>query len=128
MSRSAPDRCQAIDIVRLYALLAMLLSHAAGKLGHSLRLAAGWDTDAPPAVEGLAIAVGAVLHLATPLFALLTGFSLGFYVVSKQCKQRPPGEIDGYLLRRGALLLALGVFVDSFHLDPPRWTFDPGIL
>jgi uncharacterized membrane protein len=128
MSSPANDRCQAIDIARLYAMLAMLLSHAAGKLNHSLRLAGGWDTNQLPTVSGLSAVVGAILHLASPLFALLTGFSLAFFVVSRQRKQRPAAEIDGYLLRRGALLLVLGVLVDSFHLDPPHWTFDPGIL
>lgn len=125
--RTATDRCQAIDIVRLYAMLAMLLTHACAKLGASVRVSTGWDA-ANPDLSAAATALGLLLHMASPTFALLTGFSLAFFVASRQRKQRPAGEVDGYLLRRGALLLALGLGLDGFQMDPPRWTGDPGIL
>ncbi len=127
MMRSTTDRCQAIDIVRLYAMLAMLFAHAAGKVGVSMRVAQGWDVNTPE-LTGPAVLLGLVFHLASPTFALLTGFSLAFFVASRQRRQRPASEVDAYLIRRGSLLLVLALLVDSVQLDPLRWTWDPDIL
>lgn len=128
MSNPANERCQAIDIVRLYAMLAMLFSHAASKLGSPVRLAGGWDTADQPLGQGLTIVLGTVAHIASPIFVLLTGVSLAYFVASRQRKQRPESEVDSYLLKRGALLLFLGIAIDSFRFVPPRWTLDPDIL
>lgn len=125
--RTPTDRCQAVDIVRMYAMLAMLFTHAASKAGASVRVAQAWHGP-DPSLSPLATAIGLLFHMATPAFALLTGVSLAFFVVARQRKRRPAAEIDGYLLRRGALLLGLALVVDSFLLDPLRWTFDPSIL
>jgi len=125
--RTPTDRCEAIDIVRLYAMLAMLCSHAAAKLGLSFAVAgsAGATAAAPGTV---ATAVGLLLHLASPTFALLTGFSLAYYVASRRRKGRPDAEIDSYLLRRGALLLGLGFLIDGVWINPLRLAGMPGIL
>lgn len=127
MHLSKPDRCQAIDIVRTYAMLAMLLSHELPKLGQTVALAYGWAGPKTTFTD-LGAALSMVLHLATPTFALLTGFSLAFFVVSRQRKQRPAWEVDGYLLRRGLLLLILGLLDYSLLMAPPTWRGDPGIL
>jgi uncharacterized membrane protein len=102
------DRLTAIDALRGFVMVLMALDHAshAFNAGRVVMDSAAWW------VPGTAIPPGQFLlrwvtHLCAPTFIFLAGLVLALSIARRQERGDPDRTIDGFLLKRGILILLL---------------------
>lgn len=112
-------RLQSIDLVRGFALIAMLISHSIGVVP-GLRYAAAYDRNAgsPPRLTSIENLFGLVWHFATPAFMLLAGIGLALFIAGRVKRGWDDAQITRYLLIRGAALIALDVLIGGWSMSP----------
>ncbi len=114
-----PVRLTALDIVRGYALLAMLLSHSSWRLPDlDYRVAFGWDNLIVPDLSTPQSRIGFILQAATPIFFLLAGFSLPLFIASRRQRGWSEWQITRFLIVRGLVLIALEFGFVNLDLAP----------
>jgi uncharacterized membrane protein len=112
-------RILALDIVRGYAMLAMLLSHSSWRLPDlDYRVAFGWDNLIAPDVSTPQSIIGFILQAATPIFFLLAGFSLPLFINSRRKRGWSEWDITRFLVIRGLVLIALEFGFVNLDLAP----------
>ncbi len=120
--RTAHRRLLALDIVRGYAMLLMLISHSSWWLDDlDYGVAYGWDNMIAPSVSLPDSLPGMVLQLATPTFFLLGGFSIALFAASRRRRGWGEGQITRFLLIRGFLLIALDLTIMNLTLHEPYY-------
>lgn len=113
------QRILALDIVRGYAMLAMLLSHSSWRLPDlNYRVAFGWDNLIVPELMPPQSIIGFILQAATPIFFLLAGFSLPLFIESRRKRGWDEGDITRFLIIRGLVLIALEFGFVNLDLAP----------
>ncbi|MBI5667756.1 MAG: DUF1624 domain-containing protein [Chloroflexi bacterium] len=113
------QRILALDILRGYAMLAMLLSHSSWRLPDlDYRVAFGWDNLIVPDLVPPQSVIGFFLQAATPIFFLLAGFSLPMFIESRRKRGWSEGEITRFLVIRGLVLIALEFGFVNLDLAP----------
>ncbi len=118
----APRRLLALDIVRGYAMLLMLISHSSWWLNDlDYGVAYGWDNMIAPTFAFPQSAIGFVLQLATPAFFLLGGFGIALFAAARRRRGWSEWQISRFLVIRGLLLIALDVTVMNLRLSPPHF-------
>ncbi|MGQ9888914.1 MAG: acyltransferase family protein [Aggregatilineales bacterium] len=121
-ARQAPRRLLALDIVRGYAMLLMLISHSSWWLDDlDYGVAYGWDNMIVPTLVFPQSAMGFVLQLATPAFFLLSGFSVALFAAARRRRGWSEWRISRFFVIRGLLLIALDVTVVNLRLSPPHF-------
>lgn len=127
-------RLVAVDIVRGYAMLAMLLVHAAWRFpGVDFRLTYGWDHATPPAFSGslsVSQVMALILQMASPTFMLLSGFGLALFTLSRIERGWSAAQVSRYMVTRGAVLIILDLGFLSWDLPPGIYyhTFSYAVL
>ncbi|NJL55579.1 DUF1624 domain-containing protein [bacterium] len=127
-------RLAAVDIVRGYAMLAMLIVHAAWRFpGVDFRLTYGWDhATSPPFSGSLGVqqVIALILQMASPTFMLLSGFGLALFTLSRIERGWSVARVSRYMLTRGAVLIILDLGVLSWDLPPGVYfhTFSYAVL
>ncbi len=123
------NRLAALDIVRGYAMLLMLISHSSWWLtDFDYGVAYGWDNMIVPQVSLPGSLLGLLLQLATPAFFLLGGFSIALFAASRRRRGWSEGQITRFLAVRGLLLIALDVTVINLRLSPPYYSTHLSVL
>lgn len=126
---TASTRLLALDIVRGYAMLLMLISHSSWWLADlDYGVAYGWDNMIAPSISLPDSLPGFILQLATPAFFLLGGFSIALFAASRQCKGWNEWQITRFLLIRGLLLIGLDLTVMNLSLSEPYYTHHLSVL
>lgn len=122
-NRSADStRLLTLDIVRGYAMLAMLLSHTSWWLADlEYRVAYGWDNMIVPSLGTLESLIGLILQFATPAFFLLSGFSIALFAAGRARQGWTEWQITRFLLIRGLLLIVLDLTVMNLEFEPPYY-------
>lgn len=113
------ERILALDIVRGYAMLLMLLSHSSWRLPDlDYRVAFGWDNLITPDLSTPQSIIGFILQAATPIFFLLAGFSLPLFIESRRKQGWNEWDITRFLIIRGLILIALEFGFVNLDLAP----------
>lgn len=123
------ERLQAADIVRGYAMLAMLVSHTSWRIpAFDYRVSFGWDSPVIPVIDTPQSFIGYVLQAATPIFFLLAGLSMGLFVHSRD--QRGWGNLDitRFFLVRGVILVLLDLTLVNFDLYSLSYSYRISVL
>lgn len=116
------QRLLALDIVRGYAMLLMLVSHSSWWLDDlDYGVAYGWDNMIVPTLRLPESIPGFILQLATPAFFLLSGFSIALFAFSRRRRGWTEGQITRFLLIRGLLLIGLDLTVMNFRWQAPYY-------
>ena len=104
----AAKRLDAIDALRGIVMVLMTVDHAsyAFNAGRYVTDSAGWY------IPGSFIPIAQfftrwVTHLCAPTFLYLAGFVLAMSVARRQAKGEPERKIDGFILKRGVLIMML---------------------
>lgn len=122
-------RLLALDIVRGYAMLLMLISHSSWWLDDlDYGVAYGWDNMIVPDVSLPGSLIGFVLQLATPAFFLLSGFSIALFAASRRRRGWSEAQITRFLTVRGLLLIALDLTVMNLRLNPLGYSTNLSVL
>lgn len=122
-------RLIAIDIVRGYAMLFMLLSHSADDIpGLDYTTAFRWDMANVPHLTSLADWIGFILHLSSPIFFLFAGFSLAFFVESRIQRKWDPKRITRFLMTRALVLIAIDQLVLKWQFTTFEYYHYFGVL
>jgi len=122
-------RLLALDIVRGYAMLLMLISHSSWWLDDlDYGVAYGWDNMIVPDVSLPGSLIGFVLQLATPAFFLLSGFSIALFAASRRRRGWSEAQITRFLTVRGLLLIALDLTVMNLRLSPLSYNTNLSVL
>lgn len=118
----ASRRLLALDIVRGYAMLLMLISHSSWWLDDlDYGVAYGWDNMIAPTLAFPQSAPGFVLQLATPAFFLLGGFGIALFAAARRRRGWSEWQITRFLVIRGLLLMALDATVMNLRFSPPHF-------
>jgi uncharacterized membrane protein len=126
---TTPRRLQALDIVRGWAMLLMLISHSSWWLNDlDYGVAYGWDNMIVPQLRFPGSIPGFVMQLATPAFFLLGGFSIALFAASRRRRGWTEAQITRFLAVRGLLLIALDVTVMNLLLSPPYYSAHLSVL
>lgn len=126
---AASGRWLALDIVRGYAMLLMLISHSSWWLEDlDYGVAYGWDNMIAPNIRLPESLPGFVLQLATPAFFLLGGFSIALFSNSRQRNGWTEWQITRFLLIRGLLLIGLDLTVMNLSLSELRYAHHLSVL
>ena len=116
------DRLLALDIVRGYAMLLMLVSHSSWWLDDlDYGVAYGWDNMIAPTLSLPGSIPGFVLQLATPAFFLLGGFGIALFAASRRRRGWHEGQITRFLIVRGLLLITLDLTLMNLSLSEPYY-------
>jgi uncharacterized membrane protein len=127
--KTSSHRLLAIDIVRGYAMLLMLISHSSWWLDDlDYGVAYGWDNMIVPDVSFPGSLPGFVLQLATPAFFLLGGFGIALFAVSRKRRGWDEWHISRFLLIRGVLLIALDLTIMNLRLSAPYYHEGTSVL
>lgn len=122
-------RITALDIVRGYAMLLMLISHSSWWVPDlEYGVAYGWDNLITPSLILPQSLMGFVLQLATPTFFLLAGFGISLFTASRYRKGWSEWQITRYFLIRGALLIVLDLTVINFRFEAPHYANHTAVL
>ncbi len=122
-------RIRAVDAVRGFAMLLMLLSHTTWRIPNfDYRVAFGWDNMIVPDINQARAVVGFVLQAASPIFFLLAGVSLAMFVTSRQGRGWSPWAISRFLIVRGLILIALDLTIVNVDLLPQRYGYRISVL
>ncbi|GAB4509089.1 MAG: heparan-alpha-glucosaminide N-acetyltransferase domain-containing protein [Anaerolineae bacterium] len=122
-------RVTSVDIVRGYAMIAMLISHSTRELnGFDFRASYRWDTGIVPDMSQFSSWLGLLLHLSTPLFFLLAGMSLAFFIDSRKRRVWSEWAITRFLLIRAGVLIGLQLFLLNLQHSPPWYIPAFGVL
>lgn len=115
-------RLLALDIVRGYAMLLMLVSHSSWWLDDlDYGVAYGWDNMIAPTLSLPGSIPGFVLQLATPAFFLLGGFGIALFAASRRRRGWSEGQITRFLMVRGLLLITFDLTVMNLSLSEPYY-------
>jgi uncharacterized membrane protein len=111
----SPERLTAIDAMRGLVMVLMALDHAshAFNAGRFVRDSAAWwvPGTAIPVVQFL---LRWVTHICAPTFLFLAGLALVVSISRRQERRDPERTMDGFLLKRGLLILLLDPLWMSF--------------
>lgn len=128
-TKNSSRRLLALDIVRGYAMLLMLISHSSWWLEDlDYGVAYGWDNMIVPQLRLPESLFGFVLQLATPAFFLLGGFSIALFAASRRRRGWGEGQITRFLVIRGLLLIMLDLLVMNVRLTPPHYIEGTSVL
>jgi uncharacterized membrane protein len=108
--QAVTHRINAIDIVRGYAMILMLISHSSWLVdGLDFSVSRSWFSvhHLSQSMTPLQHSLGLILQIATPTFFLLAGFSIAFFQASRRRQGWSEWRITHFLLIRMGLLLAL---------------------
>ncbi len=123
------NRMLALDIVRGYAMLLMLVSHSSWWLDDlDYGVAYGWDNMIAPNLRAPESILGFILQLATPAFFLLGGFSIALFAHSRRRRGWSEWRITRFLLTRGFLLIGIDLVVMNLQMNPPYYTEHMSVL
>lgn len=123
------QRLLALDVVRGYAMLAMLISHSSWLLTDvEYRVAYGWDNLIVPVLGSPASIIGYFLQAATPAFFLLGGFSMALFTASRRRRGWSEWHITRFFLIRGLLLVALDLLVMNLEFTEPHYIYRFSVL
>lgn len=123
------SRLLALDIVRGYAMLLMLISHSSWWLEDlDYGVAYGWDNMIAPRIALPESLPGFVLQLATPAFFLLSGFSIALFAAARRRQGWREGQITRFLVVRGLLLIALDLTIMNLQWSAPYYTRHLSVL
>lgn len=126
---AASRRLLALDIVRGYAMLLMLVSHSSWWLDDlDFGVAYGWDNMIVPNVSLPESLPGFVLQLATPAFFLLGGFSVALFAAARRRRGWGEWQITQFLVLRGLVLIALDVTLMNLQLTEPYYSRHLSVL
>lgn len=119
----------ALDVVRGFAMLLMLISHSSWWLDDlDYGVAYGWDNMIAPNLRAPESIIGFVLQLATPAFFLLGGFSIALFADSRRRKGWSEWRITRFLFTRGIVLIILDLAVMNLQLNPPYYSEHMSVL
>lgn len=125
----ASNRLLALDIVRGYAMLLMLVSHSSWWLDDlDYGVAYGWDNMIAPQISLPGSLPGFILQLATPAFFLLGGFSIALFAASRRRRGWPEGQITRFLITRGMVLIVLDLTVMNLISSEPYYSTHLSVL
>jgi uncharacterized membrane protein len=128
-SKPSSKRLVALDIVRGYAMLLMLISHSSWWLDDlDYGVAYGWDNMIIPNVSLPESLPGFVLQMATPAFFLLCGFSIALFSISRRIRGWSENRIIQFLLLRGLLLIAFDLTVMNLNWQEPYYASRLSVL
>lgn len=121
-AKTAARRLPALDIVRGYAMLLMLISHSSWWLDDlDYGVAYGWDNMIVPQLRLPESVFGFLLQLASPAFFLLGGFGIALFAASRLRRGWSEGQISRFLLVRGLVLIALDLTVMNLRWNAPYY-------
>lgn len=110
-------RLVSIDVVRGYAMLMMLLSHAAHEIpGVDYRAAYRWTEHSPVQMNTLQDWIGLVIGVAAPAFFLLLGLGLALFHASRRRREWTEAEITRFMVTRGLLFIAIEQLLLNWQL------------
>jgi uncharacterized membrane protein len=129
LKRAHPTRISAVDAIRGFAMLLMLLSHTTWRIPNfDYRVAFGWDNMIVPDLSQAHAFIGFVLQAASPIFFLLAGVSLAMFVASRQARGWSSCAISRFLIVRGLVLIVLDLTIVNFDLLPQRYGYRISVL
>lgn len=105
MGPSRPNRVRSVDRLRGLIIALMALDHGSSFWSTARRQSEYWAVGFPRYTDDLEFVVRLVSHLCAPGFFLLMGASMALSARGKSGDARR--QLDGFLLRRGALLVGL---------------------
>lgn len=114
-------RIGAIDKVRGYAMIAMLIGHSTRRIPDlHFRVAYGWDAKASLAITMTTLQewIAFIIHMATPTFFVLAGFSLALFEASRLRRGWSQMQITRFLFIRGAVLIFIDFAILSWDVYP----------
>lgn len=127
--RPSPARLLALDVVRGFVMVLMLISHSAWWLDDfDYGVAYGWDNMIVPNVSLPDSIPGLVLQLATPAFFLLGGVSIALFSASRQWQGWRESRITKFLFTRGLVLIGLDLVVMNLRLNSPYYSNHISVL
>lgn len=117
------------DIMRGYALLAMLIAHSAWRIPDlDYRAAYGWDNLFVPDLTTPQGILGWLLQGSSPVFFMLAGFALAFFIVSRYRRGWSEGTMTRFLIVRGLMLIVLDLTLMNLDTEPLAYGYRLSVL
>ena len=114
-------RIKALDALRGLIMVFMAIDHANHFIAQKHSSGEYWGGPFPDYQDGLSFLTRLITHLSAPGFFFLMGVGMLLFAKSRRKRGWPEIKIIGHFLLRGALLIALQLFVVN-----PAWELSPG--
>ncbi|MEQ8671692.1 MAG: heparan-alpha-glucosaminide N-acetyltransferase domain-containing protein [Aggregatilineales bacterium] len=126
---SASARLLSIDIVRGWAMLTMLLTHAGNEISNvDYRSAFRWSELSSVEMNSAQNWIGFAIGISAPAFFILLGMGFSLFVVSRKKRKWSEWEITKFSIVRGLIFIAIEQLVLNWQFTTFQYHPNVGVL